>query len=116
MAGSRIRTGECMKSLRIATAVALLPLMILLGGWACNVQNVVDRVNSILAEVGPALQIVASLLPLLGTKNIPPEVTSGIQAWIPRVQADSQQLGALVQQYQSDLASPGTQAKINAAV
>ncbi len=102
---------------RTMTALALIPLMIFMCGWACNVQTVVDRVNSILVEVGPALQVIVALLPLLGSKNIPPDVISQINAWIPRVQQDVSTLNDLIKQYGTDLASnPTAQSKINALI
>lgn len=102
---------------RTFTALALIPLMIVMCGWACNVQTVVDRVNSILVEVGPALQVVVALLPLLGAKQIPPQVVTSIQAWIPQVQQDVASLDDLIKQYGADLAAnPTAQSKINALI
>lgn len=101
---------------RTFTALALIPLMIIMCGFSCNVQSVVQRVDSILNEVGPAIQIITSLLPLLGPKNIPPDIVAGVNTWVPRVEADLTQLEQEWAAVQSDLQNPTTQAKINALV
>lgn len=102
---------------RTLTAMLLVPVMLFTLGFACNVQSVVDRVNSILVEVGPALQIVVALLPLLSGKNVPADVITGVNAWIPRVQEDVTKLNNLIQQYQNDLKTNTTvQAEINALI
>lgn len=98
------------------TAMLMIPLIIITCAWACNVQSVVTQVNNILVEVGPAIQIVVSLLPLLTGKNIPANVVSSINSWATQAQQDVTQLGAIVQQYQGDLTNPTTQAKINAVI
>jgi len=102
---------------RTLVALTLVPVMILTCGFSCNVQNVVDRVNSILEEVGPALQIITSLLPLLGAKQIPDSVVTGINAWVPKVQKDVSELDDLYKQYSADLANNAdAQSKINAII
>lgn len=102
---------------RTITALMLVPIVIWTCGFACNTQTVLQRVDSILNEVGPALQIVVTLLPLLTGKNIPSNVTQAVQTWTPRVQADITQLESLLSQYQNDLSTNTTaQAQINALI
>lgn len=102
---------------RTITALMLIPIVIWTCGFACNTQTVLQRVDSILNEVGPALQIVVTLLPLLTGKNIPSNVTQAVQTWTPRVQADITQLESLLSQYQNDLSTNTTaQAQINALI
>lgn len=102
------------------TFVSLLLMPILLftfSAWTCNVQSVVSQINSIIAEVAPAVQVIVALLPLLGAKNIPASVSQEVAAWAPKVEADVTKLGNVVQQYQSDIANnPTAQAAINAVV
>jgi hypothetical protein len=101
---------------RYTLLALLMALVILVSGFACNVQTWVNNVNTILQEVGPAVQIVVSVLPLLGT-SVPPTVTSAVNTWAPKLQSDVTQLGSLIQQLQGDLATnPTTQAKINALI
>lgn len=113
---SRLTGLEITDKFRTLTALTMIPVIILCCGFACNVQTVVQRVDSILNEIGPALQIITSLLPLLGSKNIPPEVISGVQTWIPRVQDDLTKIEQELAAVQGDLQNPATQAKINALV
>lgn len=102
---------------RTITALTLIPLMIVMCGFSCNMQSVVQRVDSILVEIGPALQVITALLPLLGAKNIPPSVIQGINDWIPRVQQDVATLQAEIQKDQSTLStSPDVQSKINGLI
>jgi len=103
--------------LKSVMAVLLVFTTIALTGYACNVQNTVNTINSILTEVGPAIQIIVSLLPLLSGKNIPPDVITAINKWTVESQADVNNLNSIIQQYQSSIASsPDVQAKINAAI
>jgi hypothetical protein len=98
-------------------SLLLIPIILLtLSAWTCNFQSTINTIDSILAEVGPAVQIVVSLLPLLTKENIPPNVVSGINAWVPVVTQDVSNLQSIVTQYQSDLTDPTVQAKINAVI
>jgi len=97
------------------TAV-LMVFVMFVSGWACNVQSWISNINTILAEVAPAVQIVVSLLPLLGTQ-VPPNVTTAVNAWVPKIQKDVTDLGNLIQQYQNDLSTNTTaQAAINSLI
>jgi len=98
------------------TAMLLVPVIFLTCGWACNVQSTVNTINTILTDVGPALQLILNLLPLLGAKNIPENVITGIDNWVPEVTQDVTQIEALVQQYQNDLSNAAFQAKLNALI
>jgi len=113
---SRITGLEITDKFRTLTALTMIPVVILCCGFACNVQNVVSRVDSILNEIGPAIQIITSLLPLLNSKNIPADVIAGVNTWVPRVEADLQQIETEWAAIQSDLQNPSNQAKINALV
>jgi hypothetical protein len=98
---------------------AIMAFVMLLSGFACNQQTVqtwVSNIDTILQEVSPAVSIIVALLPLLGTA-VPPQVTSDIAQWQPKVQNDISQLASLIQQGQGDLANnPTTQGKINALI
>ena len=98
------------------TALILVPVMIFSLGWACNTQSTFQTIDSILAQVAPAIQIVVSLLPLLMSKNIPANIVSGINAWAGTATADVNILRNIIAQYQGDLASGTAQQKINAAI
>ena len=113
---SRLTGLEITDKFRTLTALTMIPVVVLCCGFACNVQSVVQRVDSILNEVGPAIQIITSLLPLLNSKPIPPEVVAGVNTWIPRVQADLTQIEQEWAAVQNDLQNPTNQAKINALV
>jgi hypothetical protein len=86
-------------------------------GISCTPQSVITTINGILTDIGPALSVIIELLPLLGAKNIPANVESGIQSWITKGEADVTAVESYITQYQSDLASnPTFQAKLAALV
>lgn len=104
------------RPIRYTLVALIMAFVMLISGYACNVQTWVNNIETILQEVTPAIQIIISILPLLGTK-IPTTLQSEVTIWQPKVEADVTNLGALIQQYQGDLATNTTaQAKINALI
>ena len=83
-------------------ALLMIPVMVLSLGWACNVQSTFTTIENILSQVAPAIQIVVSLLPLLGVKSIPPSFVNGVNGWAAQLNSDMTKLQAIVTQYQND--------------
>lgn len=84
---------------------------------ACpSTADVFTTINGILVEVGPALQIVIELLPLLTHKNIPQNVQQGISQWDTEVTADVKKLQDLITQFKADVHNPTLEADVNAAI
>jgi hypothetical protein len=104
---------------RYTLTALLLACTMFISGYACTmqqIQNWVNNTETILEEVTPAVQIVISLLPLLGTA-VPPNLVLQVSTWTPKVEKDVTDLGSLITQYQGDLTTNVTaQGKINALI
>lgn len=99
------------------TSLLLVPVLLMtLGAWSCNPADVAARINAVLSQVGPAVQLVVALLPLLGT-NVPQQIPNAVSQWVPLVQADVTQISNEVTNYKNQLASdPDVQSKINGLI
>lgn len=98
------------------TSLALVPIL-MLSMFACSFQTWVTKANQILVAAEPAIQIVISLLPLLGA-NVPPVVATEIQNWAPQVEGDLTTLTGLITQWNdaAENAKAGIVAKIEAEI
>lgn len=111
-----IEIDKSRRPVKYTLTALLMAGVMLVSGYACNVQTWVNNVQTILQEVAPAVQIIVSLLPLLGVQ-VPPKLTTDVGVWVPKVEKDVTDLGNLVTQYQGDLATNATaQAQINALI
>lgn len=99
------------------TSLLLVPILLMtLGAWSCNPADVAARINAVLSQVGPAVQLVVALLPLLGT-NLPPQIPNAVHQWVPVVQSDVTQISTEITNYKNQLATDTTvQEKINGLI
>ena len=80
-------------------------------GISC--QTVLQDINGVLVELGPALQVILALLPLFGVKNVPANVAAAITKWEGQAQTDITNLETYFQQVQNDIANnPTVQTKL----
>ena len=104
-------------SLTVPVAFAALGSLEVFTTGCPSFQSVESEITGILQEVGPALQLITALLPLLTSKNIPTNVISGINTWTVKGQADLQQAITIIDQYKDNIkGNPTIQGQLNAAI